>query len=277
VSGSLTRATPRSFQKDYWSQPRLFFNSLVPEEQQFLINAIRFETSHIKSSTVKHNIVNQLNRIHHRIGKEVAEALAMTEPPWDPVHYHDQKTSGVGVFGSPLLKLAGLKVGVLTSVDSVDTSTIQRLKSELTRHGVSVIAMGESLRQGIDQIYSASDAVDFDAIVVGSGSNHIMSSAIKSRSTLYPAGRPLQILLDAYRYGKPVAFAGDSSAGALSTSQIPPGPGVYVENVSRARFSNVTFSNSTLRRRDEAARDIASLIKDGLRTFRFLSRFTVER
>ena len=51
-SSTLVRATSSSF-SDVWSQPRLFFNSLVPAEQQFLINAVRFEASHLTSPVVK--------------------------------------------------------------------------------------------------------------------------------------------------------------------------------------------------------------------------------
>src|ERR1700761_4696335 len=63
ATGKLVRGVSPTFEKDYWSQPRLFFNSILPQEQQFLINAIRFETSHLKSSVVKKNVLTQLNRI----------------------------------------------------------------------------------------------------------------------------------------------------------------------------------------------------------------------
>ncbi|KAJ4304333.1 hypothetical protein N0V88_001946 [Collariella sp. IMI 366227] len=62
---ALVRALSPTFD-DHWSQPRLFYNSLTPVEQQFLINAIRFETSHVKSATVKQNVLTQLNRFTDR-------------------------------------------------------------------------------------------------------------------------------------------------------------------------------------------------------------------
>jgi catalase len=280
VSGRLMRTTRKSFQKDYWSQPRLFFNSLVPEEQQFIINAIRFETSHLKSHRVKENVLVQLHKIHTRIAKEVAEVLGMNVPGTDTSFHHDRTTRGVSVFGNPLHKIAGLKVGVLITEKAPDTKTVQHLKSELGRDGVSVVVVAETLKQGVDQIYSASDATDFDALVVGSGVNPLLSHAVRSRSTLFPAGRPLEILLDTYRYGKPIGFAGDSSA-ALDSSRIQPGPGVYVEDMSFARTTgNFTFSNHTISRRgeksEEMAGNLAHKIREGLRTFKFLNRFPVE-
>jgi catalase len=280
VSGKLVRATRKSFLKDYWSQPRLFFNSLVPQEQQFIVNAIRFETSHLKSHRVKENILAQLNKIHSRVAKEVAEVLGMNVPGTDTSFHHSRTTKDVSVFGNPLHKIAGLKVGVLVTEKSLDSKTVQHLKSELGRDGVSVVVVAETLKQGVDQTYSTTDATDFDALVVGNGATPLLSHAVRSRSSLFPAGRPLEILQDAYRYGKPVGFAGDSSA-ALDTSRIQPGPGVYIEDQSFERATgNFTFSNHTLSKRDgqaeEAAGNLAHKIREGLHTFKFLNRFPVE-
>jgi catalase len=282
VSGKLVRATRKSFLKDYWSQPRLFFNSLVPEEQQFIINAIRFETSHLKSHRVKENVLAQLNKIHSRIAKEVAEVLGMNVPSGDTTFHHSRTAKDVSVFGNPLRKISGLKVGVLVTEKSLDAKTVQHLKSELARDGVAVVVVAETLKQGVDQTYSATDATDFDALVIGNGMTLLLSHAVRSRSTLFPAGRPLEILQDAYRYGKPVGFAGDSSA-AVDSSRIQPGPGVYIEDQTFARAtgnltdSNLTDSNRTESAESEAAvGNLAHKIREGLRTFKFLHRFPLE-
>jgi catalase len=279
VSGKLVRATRKSFLKDYWSQPRLFFNSLVPEEQQFIINAIRFETSHLKSHKVKENILAQLNKIHTRIAKEVAEVLGMNVPSTDTSFHHSRTAKDVSVFGNRLHKIAGLKVGVLLAEKSLDSKTVQHLKSELGRDGVSVVSVAETLKPGVDQTYSTTDATDFDALVVGNGVTALLSHVVRSRLSLFPAGRPLEILQDSYRYGKPIGFAGDSSA-ALDTSKIQPGPGVYIEDQSFTRTTgNFSVSNHTLSKREgqsEEALDLAHKIKEGLHTFKFLNRFPVE-
>ena len=64
AAGHLVRALSPTFD-DVYSQPRLFYNSLLPVEQQFLINAMRFETAHITSPVVVHNVLVQLNRVSH--------------------------------------------------------------------------------------------------------------------------------------------------------------------------------------------------------------------
>ncbi|KAF2674331.1 catalase-domain-containing protein [Microthyrium microscopicum] len=282
VSGKLQRAVRSTFEKDYWSQPRLIFNSLVEQEQQFLINAIRFETSHIKSATVKTNVVKQLNKISNKIAKQVAEALGMTAPAPDSQFYHDKVTKGISTLGTPLLKLAGLNIGVLTSTKSIDAATVSTLKSAFKADGVNVKVVGESLANGIDLTYSAADATDFDAIVVAAGSSKLFDDPITQASSLYPAGRPNTIVLDAYRYGKPIAFVGNAKA-AQQSIQIPSGPGVYSD--LKGRFvSNSTYggmNNRTREKRDAQAEDnsvdLATNLRQGLKTFRFLNRFPVEK
>lgn len=92
ASGRLVRAVSSTF-ADVWSQPRLFYNSLVPAEQQFLINAIRFETAHITSDVVKNNVIIQLNRVSNNLAKRVARAIGVAEPEPDPTFYHNNKTA----------------------------------------------------------------------------------------------------------------------------------------------------------------------------------------
>ena len=276
VSGKLQRTVASTFSKDYWSQPRLIFNSLLPEEKQFLINAIRFETAHLKSETVKKNVLTQLNKIHNGIARQVAEVLGMTAPAPDSKFYHENKTAGVSVFEKPLLKLAGLKIGVLSTIKNLDTATVQSLKADLAKDGVSVVVVAESLAAGIDQTYSATDATDFDGVVVAAGTDSLFNASPANASTLFPAGRPAQILLDSYRYGKPVGFVGNGAAATMATN-IPNGPGVYRQGGGKHSFGvgfNVT------RRAEESVDSPGTLgasFKEGLKTFKFLNRFPVEK
>jgi catalase len=283
VDGRLQRVRARSLSSDYWSQPRLFYNSLLQEEQQFLINAIRFETSHLKSPIVKQNVLKQLNKIHHKIAREVAETLNLPTPEQDRQFYHDNRTAGVSMFDKPLNKISGLKVGILATTRGLDTQTISRFRDRLGRQGVAVVVVAEQLAQGVDQTYASTDATDFDAVVIANGVGTLFQSGIATQSHHFPAGRPQKILLDAYRFGKPIGFAGDSSFSVLTSSQIPNGPGVYHERDSTSgRVTNTTLSNEFSKRAEEAddQRGVGRLehrVEEGLRQFRFLNRFHIQQ
>lgn len=249
VSGFLNRKRASSF-ADHWSQPRLFYNSLTKVEQQFLINAIRFETSHL-SSDIQKNVLKQLNKISHDIAVRVGDALGLQAPAADPTYYHDNKTADISIFGEKLPTIATLRVGVLASVNSKDSlSQAKAIKEAFAADKVTVIIVGEKLSEGVDQTYSAAGAVGFDGIIVTQGAKSLVEGS--KASTLYPTGRPAQIVTDGYRWGKPLGFLGQ---GNSPVPGVPKGPGVYF------------------------AKDVKAIVKDfkdGLATFKFTDRFPVD-
>jgi catalase len=232
ANGRLVRAQSPTFD-DHWSQPRLFYNSLTPVEQQFLINAIRFETSHLKSTAVKQNVIAQLNRVSNDVAKRVATALGLEAPAPDPTYYHNNVTAGISIFNFTLPTIKTLRVGVLASTGA--NSSLQQaseLKQRLMQDGLVVTVVGETLAAGVDQTYSAADATGFDGVVVADGAEGLFEGA-GAASPLFPAGRPAQVLLDAYRWGKPIGGLG-SGEKALKSAGVPTGKnaaGVFVQKV----------------------------------------------
>jgi catalase len=268
--GRLVRAVSSTF-ADVWSQPRLFFNSLLPAEQQMVVNAIRFETSQLASEVVKNNVLIQLNRVSHDVAVRVAEALDMTAPEADDTYYHDNTTTGVSVTREKLLKIDGLKVGYLTSTSS-KTDMAAGLKSALGDMNVKFAVVAERLGKGIDQTYAATFAGQFDAIVVDGQADVFVpagslarsnetapgsySNSTKTATTLYPAGRPLEILQNGYSWGKAVAVAGSSTAAFDAAGIEANTPGVYAAS---------------------DAQSLAAKIAEGLYTFRFLDRYPMDQ
>lgn len=265
TNGKLTRAVSPTF-ADVWSQPRLFYNSLVPAEKQFLINAMRFEISNLKSSVVKQNVIIQLNRVSNDVARRVAEAIGIEAPEPDPTFYHDNTTAGVNVFGNPLKKTDGLKVGFLTSTSEIDDQreVVNQMKTTFADSGIDIIVVAESLSDDlIGMTYSTADAIAFDSIIVGNGAEALFmklstNSTMPASSSLYPAGRPLDILSDSFRYGKPVAALA-SGADALKAASI-------------SEFSDGVYVSAK-----DAGDELANAIIEGLKTFRFLDRFAIDQ
>ncbi|KAH9900574.1 catalase 3 precursor [Xylariomycetidae sp. FL2044] len=256
TSGSIVRSLSSTF-NDHWSQARLFYNSLEPVEQQFLINAIRFETSHLTSTVVKENVLTQLNRISNDIAVRVADALGMTAPEPDETYYHDNSTAGISITNNTLPTVATLKVGLLASVanGTAGLADITSLKERFTADGLVATIVAESLVDGVDKTYSAADATDFDALVVASSAAGIFDGT--SSSPLYPPMRPFQIVSSGYLFGKPIGYFGDGTPSEMLTAA-----GIKVD-------TDGVFSSSLVD-------DMASSIEDGLKTFKFTSRFPVD-
>jgi catalase len=215
---------------------------------------------------VRNNVVLQLNRISNDLAKRVASAIGVDAPEPDSSFYHDNTTAHIGAFGEKLTKLDGLKVGLLASVANASSiSQGAKLQSALTSAGVDVVVVAERMADNVNQTYSASDAVQFDAVVIAEGAEGLFSSRSFTGSpknkgsgatSLYPAGRPLDILLDAFRFGKPVGAVGKASA-ALRAGQISADrEGVYAGS--------------------QVGEEFVKDLKEGLRTFKFLDRFALD-
>ncbi|KAI1393400.1 CATB protein [Hypoxylon trugodes] len=262
TTGKLTRGLSSTFD-DHWSQPRLFYNSLTPVEQQFLINAIRFETSHLTSTTVKQNVLDQLNKISNDIAVRVATALGLDAPSPDPTYYHDNTTVDISITNATLPTVATLKVGILASTSKANgTNSLDQaknLKESLSAENITVTIVAESLVDGVDKTYSAADATDFDAVAVTSGADSAGLFALTTGglSPLYPPLRPLQIANAAYLFGKPVAyFGGATPSDPLVAGGVDPkAEGVYVGT---------------------DAADVVKGLVDGLKTFKFTGRYPVD-
>lgn len=251
ASGSLLRKRPSSF-ADHWSQPRLFYNSLTKTEQQFLIDAIRFEASQI-SPAIQKNVIAELNKISHDIAVRVGSAIGVEAPAADPTYYHDNTTAGLSIFGNELPTIATLQVGVLASTKAKDSlAQAKALKKAFAELNVTVTTVAETLGEGVDQTYASSEAIAFDGIIVADGAESLFDPSIKS--TLFPPRRPIQIVADGYNWGKPIGFLGKATA-AMSAADVAKGPGVYTSS---------------------SVSSVVDSFQKGLAVFKFTDRFALD-
>lgn len=254
VSGFLVRTLPDSF-SNVWSQPRLFYNSLIPAEQQFLINAMRFELAHLQSNIVKSNVLIQLNRVSNDLAARVAKAIGLPAPSPDPTYYNNNSTAFVTIFGNPLKSIASLTVGVLASVNAPESlAQAAALAASFSTAHVNVVIVAETLSTGVNLTYSAADATGFDGVIVAAGAEKLFAPNATA-SPLFPVGRPLQILTDAYRWGKPVGALGNDGKHVLKAAHVITTSGVYTGT------------------------DVGTFVtafEGGLKTFRFVDRFALD-
>jgi catalase len=142
VSGALTRELSPTF-ADHWSQPRMVWNSLSPAEEQIAVNALRSETAHITSTTVRQNFINQMNRIDHDLVVRVAQVLFdVTVPAPDPTYYNNSKTSYLSIFNNSLPTIQGLNFGILASVYSNQSMANAAILSNRLTTGFGYPALG---------------------------------------------------------------------------------------------------------------------------------------
>lgn len=239
---------------DYWTQPRLFWNSMVPAEQQMIVDAARFEMSKVNSAAVRNNMIVQLNRISNDLATRVAAALNLPAPVADNKYYHDNKTAGVSVFENPINTIASLNIGiVLASDNSAAFDQAKQLQQLLKAKKANPQIVAPTMFTGVQVPYSGANAVLFDAIIlVGQETEEQFKTASKP---LGKVTKPVELLKNAYVYGKPVAVVGWSDANGTL------GLGEGVEGV---------YATSTVNE------EFAGQVEEGLKTFKFLNRFELD-
>ena len=76
LEGFTVKARPKKF-LDFYTQPRMFFNSLTKVEQDHMLSAIKFELTKCKKESVRQQIVNLLDRVDSKISKAVGDYLGL--------------------------------------------------------------------------------------------------------------------------------------------------------------------------------------------------------
>ncbi|THU84802.1 heme-dependent catalase [Dendrothele bispora CBS 962.96] len=162
VDGNYVRDVSPTF-LDYWTQPRLFWNSILPTEQQMVVNALRFELGHVQTMmSVRQAMVGQLNRISNDLAVRVASAIGVDSPSPDPQYYHENKTIGLSVFNETLKTVVGLNVAVLSTTNSSDSlDQAKSIAQTLSGKGLNAQVVAEVFADGVDTTYIASDAALF--------------------------------------------------------------------------------------------------------------------
>ncbi|OAX79436.1 hypothetical protein ACJ72_06247 [Emergomyces africanus] len=256
--GPLVRQRSPTFD-DFWTQPRLFYNSLSKEEQQLVVDALRFENTGVQSEVVRKNVIMQLNRIDHNLAARVARTIGVPVPDPDPTYYHDRTTVPMGTLGDKLLKLDGLKVGLLTMGQNAASANALAATFKKMEPGLDIVIVGPALdsQNGVNTTYAATDAALLDGVIVVDG-------LLTAPSTAYPSGRPERIMVDAYRYWKPVAAVGSGSQQVISQvlAMVPGAP-------QTVQQPGVFFSDAM----DET---FVSQFLEGLRQNRFLNRILMD-
>ncbi|AQT86979.1 Catalase HPII (plasmid) [Paenibacillus larvae subsp. larvae] len=79
VEGHVIRNRSDSF-KDYFSQPRIFWNSLTPVEKQHTIEGISYQVGSVKSKFVRQQVVNMLVNVDQEMAYIVADNLGVDRP-----------------------------------------------------------------------------------------------------------------------------------------------------------------------------------------------------
>lgn len=157
----------------------------------------------------------------------------------------------------PLPSIASFKVAILsTTQNDAAMDQAKQLAAALTEKDLKPVIVAEILVEGVDATYTTCAAVLFDSVVAVDGTQEMFENG----SSLYPVGRPAQILSDAFNYGKPVGAAGSGRTGFDANT------------ISKAGNDEAEAGVDIV---DDVA-ELTGQIEEGLKTFKFTSRFPLD-
>ena len=214
LEGTKVRLRAESF-KDHYSQARLFYRSVTPQEQKHMAMALTFELSKVEIPEIREKMLGHLNVIDEKLGAKVADGLGMTgeaiaaTPAAKPIDL--PPSPALRLYGKYKPTLKGRKVGVLLA-DGFDVklkdALVAAIKKEEATPAIIAPKVGGVMdsagkRVVAEMALSGSPSIIFDAVAVLAG-----AAGEKSLSAEPDA---VSFLMDADRHLKAIALAGVSN------------------------------------------------------------------
>lgn len=142
VEGHVTRERSGKAINDFYTQPRIFWNSLTTIEKQHMIEALNFQIGSVKSESVRQQCADMLVNVDRELAHIVADNVGVKRPSGTNVPVN---TSYPSLSQASTPKYAySLKVGVLVGND-FNANEVKNTIKILEEYGVFVVIVSEML------------------------------------------------------------------------------------------------------------------------------------
>lgn len=197
IDGRKIRGRSESF-LDFYSQAKLFYNSLAPYEQAHVKKAFSFELGKCKSSHVKANAVALLNHVDRSLAQEVADQIGVSLPE-ENMEVISDKSSPALSMANTILAPDTKKVAIVR-VGDPDVEQFAEWTTALTEHKVNYTIVGEKLHDlpnplRVTATYEMTDPTLFDAVLLVSSEASIPTPALAFIETTFKHYKPLALAL----------------------------------------------------------------------------------
>ncbi|WP_106496524.1 catalase [Lentibacillus sp. Marseille-P4043] len=142
VDGHKTRERPGESFYDFFSQPRLFWNSMSPVEKQNIVETFNFHLGYVQSKSVRQQVVDMFANVDREMACKIADSTGVNRPSGGNVPVSKS---------SPSLSLANTphyaytrKVGVLIS-NGFNGEEVRGVLTTLQQYGVFIEIISEKL------------------------------------------------------------------------------------------------------------------------------------
>jgi len=244
VSGHVTRERPSESFYDYFSQARLFWNSLSQIEKQDLVNTFIYHLQYVESKSVREQNVQMWANVDHEMACIIADNIGVERPKQTNVNV-TASSPALSQMNTPFLA-ATQRVAVLIGNDFPERevmATIQTLKEK----GVFVHIVSQALgyikgnsggQLKVDDTFLTKSSVLYDSIYVVGGKVHKQANFAEMITEwvneAYQHYKPIGVATS----GDPYIHASDKNNldGVIFAKQTTNFPDAFVEAVAKQRF-----------------------------------------
>jgi len=225
VDGRVIQAQSDSF-KDFFSQARLFWNSMSPTEKQHIIDAFAFEVGKVKSKRVRQQVVDMFVNVDKDMAIIIADEVGVKRPT-------GKQSTVEG--SSPALSQENtkyypytLKVGVLIG-DGFNGDEVKAAVKAFKNAGITVDFVGEkigivtganNLKVQVNETFLTMDPVLYNSLYVVGGS---AENPAKFQSDI------VYYINEAFKHYKPIGVA-LTGIPFFEISNGKVGPGIIIAN-----------------------------------------------
>ncbi|HGH0907395.1 TPA: catalase [Staphylococcus pseudintermedius] len=195
VEGHKIRKRSSSFE-DYYSQAKLYLNSLTLAEYDHMVAGFSFEIGMCKSVMVKQNAVNQLNKVDRQLAEAVAANVGVSVPEENEEVQSTAKDSQLTMekFDIPL---PGHSVAVLVSGE-ISEETLKSYAKVFAENKLNYAFVGKQPRAidedfGITETYDTAHPTLFDSAIVLSDGSDLLPEAEEFAEMTYKHKKPLVV------------------------------------------------------------------------------------
>nr|WP_241864487.1 catalase [Staphylococcus massiliensis] len=220
--------------KDYYSQAKLYLNSLKPHEFDHTVDGFSFELGKCEKVEVKQNAVNQLNKVDRKLAERVAENIGVEVPEVNEEVRSDKSDSQLTLekFERPL---PGHSVAIVVDGE-VDEETLKAYAKTAANNKLNYAFISHKPKHitesfGITETFDTVHPVLFDSLVTLSDDT--------------PLSKEAEFFMEqSFVHCKPLVLTETAKANLNSDKVDVTQPGVFVSNEANAiveQFKEVRY------------------------------------
>ncbi|UWJ22290.1 Catalase [Methanosarcina mazei TMA] len=211
VEGKIIRSRSEKF-KDFFSQAKLFWNSMSKPEKEHIIEAFHFEIGKVKDKKIRQAVVDMFNNVDGDLAVEIAKGVGVSAPAQkggSPVAKESPNLSQERSERNVKNTIKTRKIAILVA-DGYDHKDLSQAMQALEAGGAKadIISKFQGMLKSsdgqeieVDKNYRTTESVLYDAVYIPGGKENV--------ETLKKHGDAIHFVNEAFRHCKPLGATGE--------------------------------------------------------------------